>query len=70
MTNLYREIQQTAEQYGLSMEELIHALTATIYGNCCPRCGENMQSEAFLKAFDQMSQDFAFCRDFSTRPAA
>ena len=64
MSNPYRQIKEIAEKHGMNVEEVIHALMASAYLDCCAQCNEKLQSDAFLQTFDRMAEEFEFCRDF------
>ncbi|PWT92278.1 MAG: hypothetical protein C5B54_03765 [Acidobacteria bacterium] len=70
MRNSYREIKRVAALRGLDQETLIHALMATIYGNCCNECTAQLHSEEFLRAFDRMIQAMILCGEMSKRKSA
>lgn len=70
MSNPYRELKQIADKHGLNVEDVVHALIATVYSACCPCCSEKLQSDAFLQDFDHLAGDLAFCKDLSRRSAA
>jgi len=69
MRNPYRQIKEIAERHGMDVEEIIHALMASSFLNCCADCSEKLQSEAFQQTFSRLAEEFEFCRDFF-RPAA
>lgn len=67
MRNPYRQIKEIVDKHGMDIEEVIHALMATAYMDCCPHCNDQLQSDAFLKGFDHMAENFEFCRDVMRR---
>src|SRR5262249_41371003 len=70
MSNIYREMQQIAERHSLTIEDVYHALLASVHSACCQNCAETIQSEAFLASFEKMAEEFQICKRLSGNIAA
>jgi len=70
MSNIYREMQQIAEKHSLTIEDVYHALLASVHSACCQNCAETIQSEAFLASFEKMAEEFQICKRLSGNIAA
>jgi hypothetical protein len=70
MMNPFRQLKEIAHAHGLSIEELVHILMASVYLECCNDCGDKLHSEAFLKAVDHLAGQLKLCKEISGRNAA
>ena len=70
MSNPYKQLKEIIEKHGLDMDDVIHALMATVYPHCCDHCSEILRSETFMADFDRMAQEFEFCKDIASKHAA
>jgi hypothetical protein len=63
MSNPFRELRQITQNHkNLTADELLHALQATIYAECCDQCNDHLHSQKFLEAFDHLLSDLEFCK--------
>jgi hypothetical protein len=70
MSNPYKQLKEIIEKHGLDMDDVIHALMATVYPKCCDHCSETLRSETFMQDFDHMAEEFQFCKVIASKHAA
>ncbi|PWT91424.1 MAG: hypothetical protein C5B54_05325 [Acidobacteria bacterium] len=66
MANPYKQVKQIAKSHSMNSEEVLHALLATIYTECCDKCNDQLHSEHFLETFQHLLSDLEFCKSLST----
>ena len=70
MKNPYRLLKEIVRRNRLSPEEVVHAVLASVYTECCSECNEKLHSEEFIKAVNHMMEEIKICKELSKKTAA
>jgi hypothetical protein len=70
MKNPFHEIEQLIQNEPVELRDAIRALMSTMFLHCCEQCNNNLRSDEFLVAFDQMLKQMKLCRELVSRTAA
>ena len=70
MTNPFHEIEKAMANECADSQDLMRALMATIYLECCEHCSSRLHSDEFLESFRHMLKEMKVCRNLMGRNAA
>jgi hypothetical protein len=70
MNNPFHDLEKAIANETIDPAEIMRALMATIYLECCEDCGSKLRSEDFMRSFERMIQDMKLCRQLRSENAA
>jgi hypothetical protein len=70
MNNVFHDLEKAIANETIDSAEIVRALMATIYLECCEDCGSKLRSADFIESFQRMIQDMKLCRELRSKTAA
>jgi len=67
MKNPYRRLKKIVEDEHIPSDELLHALLASVFSECCDGCNKKLHSEEFAESFHHLVKELRFCKSLTQR---